>query len=228
VAADASGNVYVAWHAAAPGGRSELERTIWIAKSADDGRTFGRETRATAEQTGACGCCGMRAFCDSRGRLYVLFRGATKTDQRDMVLLVSDDQGRRFRTANIHPWAVNGCPMSSESFVEGPRGVLAAWETTEQVYFAPVDVGSGGVGRLSAPAGEHKPRKYPALAAAPDGRVLLAWTEGMGWKHGGRICWQVFDERGQPLSEQQRIEGVPTWSVVAAAAFADGTLAVIY
>ena len=45
VAADALGNVYVAWHAGA-GAQGEASRRVWIARSNDDGRTFAREVAA--------------------------------------------------------------------------------------------------------------------------------------------------------------------------------------
>ena len=37
VAADAGGNVYVIWHAPAPGAEGEANRKVWIARSNDDG-----------------------------------------------------------------------------------------------------------------------------------------------------------------------------------------------
>src|SRR5438270_715860 len=86
VAVDASGNVYVFWHAPEPGKTGEGNRKVWVAVSTDEGKTFSTERAATREPTGACGCCGMRAFADARGRLYALYRGAKDLTQRDMHL----------------------------------------------------------------------------------------------------------------------------------------------
>ena len=72
--------------------------------------------------TGACGCCGMKAFADSKGILYLLYRSATAGVNRDMYLLTSKDNGKSFQSALVQRWNVNGCPMSSESFAEGPQG----------------------------------------------------------------------------------------------------------
>ena len=47
LAADATGNVFVTWHAPPPGMKGEANRTVWIARSIDDGKTFARETRAS-------------------------------------------------------------------------------------------------------------------------------------------------------------------------------------
>ena len=206
----------------------ETDRTVWVAISDDDGSTFRREVRATDEQTGACGCCGMRAFADAAGTLYMLFRAALTKADRDMYLLTSRDNGQSFSATDIDAWKIEGCPMSSMSFAEGPHGVRAAWETYEQVYFAAVHGDAKGIGEPSAPAGDARPRKHPSIAVNRNDETLLAWTEGMGWKKGGRVAWQTFDATGRPTSEQKRIDGVPTWSVVAAATLPNGEFVVIY
>ena len=66
----------------------------------------------------------MRAFADGKGNVFALYRGAKTVNQRDMYLLTSTDQGKTFAGANLHPWAINLCPMSSESLAEGPGGVV--------------------------------------------------------------------------------------------------------
>ncbi len=103
IAADADGRVYVAWHAAIPGGTDESARRLWIARSSDDGRTFGQETSASDPAVGACGCCGVRAIVDRRETLYVLFRSAADLVHRDTYLLTSRDHGERFRPAARMP-----------------------------------------------------------------------------------------------------------------------------
>ena len=56
VAADAAGNVYVAWHGLRVGSPpGEINRKVWVASSTDDGATFAEEVPATEERTGACG-----------------------------------------------------------------------------------------------------------------------------------------------------------------------------
>ncbi len=68
VAADSQGNVYVTWHAAQPGNTNgERGRAVFVARSTDEGKTFQREAIAISKPTGACACCGMRAFADSHG-----------------------------------------------------------------------------------------------------------------------------------------------------------------
>jgi len=108
VAADGSGNVYVAWHALKKGGeRGEDHRQVWVARSTDEGKSFAKEAPAWTEATGACGCCGLRAFADSNGSVYVLYRSAKAEVNRDVYLLASK-KGTSFEGALVHKWKVPG------------------------------------------------------------------------------------------------------------------------
>jgi hypothetical protein len=228
LAADQAGNVYVAWHAPEPGARGEDSRCIWVAHSTDGGKTFAREKRANTEPTGACGCCGMRAFADSKGALYLFYRAAKEEVHRDMYLLASADKGDHFRGERIHEWEVNTCPMSSAAFAEGSGRVIEAWETNGQVYFARTERESGRRPQPIAAPGDDRGRKHPAVAVNGREETILAWTEGMGWNRGGSVAWQVFGPDGQPTRERGRAEGVPTWSLVAVFARPDGSFTVVY
>ncbi len=227
VAADSAGNVYVAWHGHGEG-KGEANRRVWITRSTDEGRTFARETAAYKEATGACGCCGMRAFADSRGAVHLLYRAATDMVDRDMYLLSSDNKGRSFRGQRLHQWKLDTCPMSSAVLAESSGRMLAAWETMGQVYYAGINqAASTPVNPVSAP-GEGKARKHPAVAVNAEGETILVWTEGMGWKKGGSLAWQVFDRSGKPAGEKGTAEGVPVWSLPTAVAVPGGGFTIIY
>jgi len=230
VAADLQGNVCVLWHGRAPGAADgEMGRSVWVARSRDDGATFAPEEPASADATGACGCCGTRAFADSSGAVYMLYRAATAGVERDMTLLVSRDQGKRFERTVLDGWRINQCTMSSESIAEGPKGVVAAWETKGQVYFSHVSPKSAGAPSRTAAPGSTGDRKHPALACNAQGQTILVWTEGTGWQRGGALAWQVFDASGQPTSERGRIDGgVPVWGLATAVARPDGSFLIIH
>ena len=198
LAADDKGNVYVAWHAPAPDAKGEANRRVWVARSTDEGQTFTAEKPAFKEPTGACGCCGMRAFADHKGNVYMLYRSATDQVHRDIYLLTSTGQAADFQGLNLHPWEISTCPMSSMAFAEGPAGVLAAWETNGQVYWTAIDPATGKTGDPVAPPGQVNGRKHPVVAANAHGETILAWTEGMGWERGGSVAWHVYDRDGKP------------------------------
>jgi hypothetical protein len=228
VAADRAGNVYVAWHASPPGEEGEENRCVWIARSSDDGKTFAPEQRASDAPTGACGCCGMRAFADSQGAIYALYRSATSHVNRDMRLLTQDKGDSAFENHKLQSWKISTCPMSTAAFAEGGDGVVAAWETDGQVYFARIDSKTQRVSAPIAAPGHGKGRKHPAVAGNALGETLLVWTEGMGWNKGGSLAWQAFDPSDEPIGETGRAKGVPVWSLVAVVTRPEGGFAVIY
>jgi hypothetical protein len=218
VAADGLGNVYVAWHASPKGKEGEASRTVWIARSKDQGKTFEPETRAWDEPTGVCGCCGMRIFTPGAGDVLILYRAAKENVHRDMYLLSSTD-GRQFKGEKVGNWEIGKCVMSSASFghyVMGTKAGLAAWESEDQVYFATAEAGSGA-GKAIAPPGKGNNRKHPVAAANQNWDVLLAWTEETAWNKGGKLVWQVFDHDGKPVANGSgKADGVPVWSLPAA------------
>jgi hypothetical protein len=228
IAADSQGNVYAAWHASQPGNTNEeAGRAVFVARSTDEGKTFQRETPALAKTTGACGCCGMRAFADSSGAVYILFRAATEKVDRDELLLVSRRPGAGFEIANAHKWKAGTCPMSSATLSEARGGVLAAWETASQVYFATVNPKTFEVSLPIRPAGDTA-RKHPVAIGNAQGETLLVWTEGTAWAKGGQVAWQMYDVDGKPTSEAGHAEGIPTWSLATAFAEPAGNFVIVY
>jgi hypothetical protein len=228
VAADREGNVFVFWHASKAGDTNgESGRALFVAKSTDEGETFSPEKMAIEKATGACACCGMKAFANRSGHLFALYRSASTVMDRDEVLLVSSNRGESFAQVFSHPWRVAACPMSSASISEGGAGVVAAWETDGKVYFAKVDSAGSKVSEPITPPGEAR-RKHPVAVSNPNGDILLTWTEGTSWAKGGAVLWQIFKENGTPVAEPVRLEGLPAWSLAAALAAKDHAFILIY
>ncbi len=229
VAADRSGNVYVFWHARIPGSAAgEANRRVWVTKSSDDGRVFEPEKVAWDEPTGACACCSLNAYADDRGKVYVLFRSAKEVLHRDMYLLVSSDHGSTFDGADISKWDVGYCVMSAEAFAKGKSGLIAAWETEKQIHFGRVDPATLKVADETPAGPPGLNRKYPALAENANGSTLVAWTEGMGWKKGGSLEWEIVDRNGKAIDSLGHADGVPVWSLPAAYARRDGNFTILY
>ena len=228
VAADAQGNVYVAWHGRGPESEEgEAGRAIFVARSADEGRRFRREKPAVAKNTGACACCGMRAFADSRGAVYILYRAATDKTERGETLLVSPQPGADFEIAYSHPWKATMCPMSSATLTEAKVGALAAWETAGDVYFARINPKTMQVSQPISPLPGTK-RKHPVAVANGNGQTLFVWTEGTAWAKGGSVSWQIFDKDDKPTSETGHADGIPVWSLATAFAKPDGAFVIVY
>jgi hypothetical protein len=227
IAADKSGNVYVAWHGKGDK-EGEEHRRVWVARSTDEGKTFSRETAAWNEPTGACGCCGMRAFADRQGRVHLFYRAATERVDRDMYLLSSENRGKSFSGTLLDKWKLNACPMSSAALADGAKGLLAAWETQGQVYFASFDPKRPQSLAPIPATGTAGKRRHPALTANLRGETMLLWTEGTGWKKGGSLAWQLYDPTGKPVGEKGEAPGIPVWSFAAVIAEKDGGFTIIY
>jgi hypothetical protein len=222
VTADKSGDVYVAWHAKTRGApEGEAGRQVWVTKSTDDGKTFRREQPASHNATGACGCCSMALYADSKGTIYGLYRSATQNVHRDIYLLSSSDGAVHFADRMLHPWNINACPMSSMDFAEADGNVEGAWETGGQVYFE--NIGDPSSHPISAPSSE-KGRKHPRLSIANNGETLLVWAQGTGWGRGGSIAWQRFDASGHRNGDSGVRSGLPPWSFAATVAVRRGFL----
>lgn len=223
VAADREGHVAVVWHAAGsePG---ESHRTVYIARSADDGATFSTEAPATSAPVGACGCCGMRALFDGTGALHVLYRVATDEKRRDATWLMI--QGATPRPpVRIHPWEIQSCPMTTFSLADAGDGLVAAWETAQQIYFTTLNPKTGAVGSVSALPGTGS-RKHPSIAVNASGERLIAWTEGTAWNRGGTAAWRLTDRSGAQLGSSDDAGPVPVWGLVSAVALRDGSFVV--
>ena len=224
LAANALGNVFVLWHSLA-GSKDEKGGGVYIARSADDGATFARETRADGAGNGACGCCGMRAAIAPSGTVEVLYRGARNNSGRDTIELDSTDGGRTFASHSLDPWQLNACPMSTFGLAATAFGTVAAWETAEHVFAARI-TRDGAVADKWSPPGQGQ--KHPSVAVQANGTALLAWTEGTGWQRGGSLAWQVTSLAGSRLAGG-RLEGaISTWDLPTAVARPDGSFVIVY
>ncbi|MEK7483633.1 MAG: hypothetical protein AABZ60_04780, partial [Planctomycetota bacterium] len=222
VAADLQGNVYVTWHATGEA-KEESGRAVYLAYSQNNGEIFASERRINPGKTGACACCGMRAFIDQDHSLYIANRAEKNNSGRDMMILLSKDKGKNFKEFMMDHWEARVCPMSSVFLAEGKSGVFAAWETEQQVFFSLLK----NLKPIAASKGDSN-TKHPVLVINAKEEILLAWIVGMKWNTEGSLAWQIYDKKGQPTSERGKTEGVPIWSLITAVTYKDGHFVVIY
>ena len=227
VAADSLGNVYVAWHGSAPDNKHhEFGRALFVTRSKDEGQTFKPERKANSEPTGACGCCGMRAFTDSQDNLYMLYRTAGK-ESRDMALLRSSDHGQSFELRTTSQWKIQTCPMSSSSFAEGNQGIILGTEKGGKPCLSVINPATMKVSAIAKDFFQRQ-GKHPAVAGNSDGEVLLAWAEGAGWAKGGSLRWQVFDAKGNQTIGNVESQKIPVWSLPAVVSTSEDTFLIVY
>ena len=222
VAADRDGGVYVFWHTGEP---PEAERSVYMAVSHDNGRSFEPARPVSAAAEGACDCCGLRALTEGPGVVRVSYRGAGDNVRRGQRLLTSRDAGRTFEDTPIDDWRINACPISTSSLAAGPTGATMAWENAGQVFLSPVDAPQ----QTLAPSGAAEwRRKNPAVATNPRGETLLAWADGPGWQSGGTFHWQIYDAGGEPIDDRGTGPEIPEGSVPAVVAEPSGGFLVLF
>lgn len=209
LAADERGNVYVAWHAPIDAKNHDEEaRRVWVARSADDGKSFAPEIAASEPIVGACGCCGLNITTDRDGAVYILFRNAREMVNRDMILLTAAPAPLgatlRFKAVPVSQWKIGQCPASTAALTPLPdgSGVLAGWEEKQQVLWTTLrDKADGvdGVADAVSPQGAGRARKHPSLASNGE-LVLLTWDEGAGWEKPAIPAWQLFTLEGKSIA----------------------------
>lgn len=184
VAADGRGRIYIVWldPRLPKDPESPVSKTIFVARSDDDGRTFGPNTPLPSDYPGrACACCALKAATDDAGRLLVGFRGAYH-NLRNIYLV----RGGRATLISDDGWKFEGCPMSGP-FVQALEGAtLVAWMSQGQVYFARES------GARQAPSGTASARHYPLALRNQRGETLFAWVEGP------KIRWEIRGPDGAP------------------------------
>ena len=205
LAADARGNLFVAWLDK----RSGTGTQLYGARSADGGATWSSNVLIYQSPDGAvCQCCSPSAAIDASGQILVMWRNWL-AGARDMYLARSRDglvfsRPEKLGTGN---WQLNACPMDGGGLAVSAKGILTAWRRGENVFLAApgqpesqVGVGkdvalalSGGRtyliwstagkieswidGKIDTLSAEGA---FPALTSLPRGGVLAAWEEDGG------------------------------------------------
>ena len=222
LAADSAGHVYVVVHAKEPGAMGEAQRSVYVARSEDDGATFAAEKSVLPEPTGVCACCALTARVDGAGRLVILYRQAWQTFERGMNTLTAGDDGKTFKLAKLDEWKLAACPMSVSALLPVRAGLISAWENGGQIFWG---TPGGDVRPLPGKGGS---RKAPVLAANARGETLVAWTENTSFAGGGDVVWQVFAADGQPTEITGRRKDLPPHGWLAAASKPDGGFVLLY
>lgn len=129
-----------------------------------------------------CQCCRTDIFVDSESNIHVLYRGIINDSIRDMVHIVSENNGKNFSTAkriSNDNWVINGCPHTGPAMTENKEGLHFAWFTGGRnkgcFYTRSNDNGNSFIqpDRIS-PLGSH-----PQIASFPDGELLVVWDESV-------------------------------------------------
>jgi len=202
LAADARGRLFAVWLDR----RSPRGTALYVARSADNGATWSRNTLVYESPDGSiCQCCHPSLAVDGAGRLLVMWRNMLG-GARDMYLAASAD-GAAFSTPEKlgnGTWQLNACPMDGGGLAASAGRVLTAWRRDGGIFLAEpggperqigtgkdVAVARGGGHVYAAWSEASKVEAWidgkaevlsdsgamPALCALPEGGALAAWEE---------------------------------------------------
>jgi hypothetical protein len=148
----------------------------------------------------ACQCCRTVLFPDSKGNIHVLYRAIINDSIRDMVHILSNDEGKTFsapeRISNDN-WVINACPHTGPAMTENKDGLHFTWFTgghdRGNYYSCSPRNGKNFSDRLLVSAtGSH-----PQVTAISDENVMITWDETKLMSR--TICVQVIDKNEKTL-----------------------------
>ncbi|MCI0717418.1 MAG: glycoside hydrolase [Acidobacteria bacterium] len=192
LAATPDGQVYVVWlDDREPKSETPGTFSLYLAKSQDGGKTFGKNIRVASN---VCPCCRPRVEVGSQGEVFVAWRHVFEGNIRDMVVATSRDGGEIFappvRVA-VDNWQINGCPDSGPALALNSQRLYVAWMTEGSGQRSEVRLSwSDDGGKSFAPAltasAPVLDANHPALSVSHDGRVLVVFQgrdpqERKGW-----------------------------------------------
>ena len=158
---------------------------VWMSRSTDGGRTW--QANRPIDTDPACPCCRTGVTTTGDGRLYVSWRTILPGDVRDVVVARSDDGGVTWGEP-VRPradgWVFPGCPHAGPSMRLDEQGrIHVAWWTGKAgeagVWYARSDdLGATFVSQPMATGARSQPA-HVQLVAAPGGRVVVAWDDGL-------------------------------------------------
>lgn len=149
-----------------------------------------------------CQCCRTDLFADRQGRIHVLFRGIIEDSIRDMVHIVSTDDGKTFSAPQLiskDNWVVKGCPHTGPAMTENSNGLHFAWFTGGQKHGSFYTRSADNGKTFMTPDSISSTGSHPQVAALTNGLLVIAWDEGSVWNNVPykRIGVQIRDITGK-------------------------------
>jgi len=224
IAADPSGNVWIAWHGLTPGSKGETSRRVFLRHSSDNGATFTAPFPIQGETFGACACCGLAASIDRAGQLHILYRTARATTHRGIRALTLPVNATPETTPAVltqDEWSLGACPMTTSEW--SPTEPSVAWVNAFQIKLFGPDLAQIQSQLPTAAASANHPR----LVRNSHGETLLLWTEGAGWAKAGQLICRVW-RPGVGFIGSEPPHPLPVWSYGAACTSKEGRFVVIY
>lgn len=150
-----------------------------------------------------CPCCRTCLFTDNRQEVHVVFRDIINDSIRDMVHIVSADNGKTFsapvRISNDN-WVINGCPHTGPAMTQNKNGLQFAWYTGGDkggVFYCHSD-DDGKTYSLRDSVRSSPGARHPQIASLDNDDAVIVWDEAV--QRHSVIGLQVRDTAGRQLA----------------------------
>jgi len=153
----------------------------------------------------ACQCCRTDILMDKHGSIHVLYRAIINDSIRDVVHIVSTDDGKSFSTPqriSQDNWVINGCPHTGPAMSENKEGIHFTWFTGGMgagIYYN--HSGNNGETFDGRDSVSGNSAKHCQIATLNDENILIVWNESfpMGKEFSSRIGIEKRDAQGKIL-----------------------------
>jgi len=128
-----------------------------------------------------CQCCRTDLFIDKNKNIHVLYRAILNDSIRDMVHIVSTNDGKSFtepERISKDNWFISGCPHTGPAMAENKEGLHFTWFTggnESGIYYNhSKDNGTSFAARDSVSG---KAAKHCQITSLPNDNILIVWNE---------------------------------------------------
>jgi hypothetical protein len=152
-----------------------------------------------------CQCCRTDLFVDRADNIHVLYRAIINDSIRDMVYIVSTDNGGSFtppKRISQDGWVISGCPHTGPAMTENNEGLHFTWFTgggRPGIYYNSSKDDGNSFGAKDFVSG--RAAKHCQITALPNDNLVIAWEESFQNDNGfgSRIAIEEKDPRGNTL-----------------------------
>ncbi len=166
--------------------------------------SFEAETRI---DNTVCQCCRTDLFAGKDGELHVAYRKIIDGTVRDMVHIVSADNGDHFSDPvriSADNWKINGCPHTGPAIARNDNGLFFVWYTMgtgNGIFFS----SSPDYGRTFSPknyVSDNASAKHPQINSFDNGYLATVWDEKADGRN--RVAIEVRSPRGEKITAGKR------------------------
>ena len=155
-----------------------------------------------------CQCCRTDLFIDKNKNIHVLYRAILNDSIRDMVHIVSVDDGKSFSSPqriSHDDWVIRACPHTGPAMAENKEGLHFTWFTggtgSGIFYNNSKDDGKSFTNRESVSG---KAAKHCQIISLANGNIVIVWNESFknGNSFSSRIGIEKRDASGSRTTKQ--------------------------